>query len=113
MYNRQRKNRISLYLSDDEKMILEEKFKKSGLTSRNAFLRNLIIYGFVYDVDYSELSEYNYQLGKIGANLNQITHKINATGNVYGEDIKEVKELMNQVWHIQKSMLSKQQLIKQ
>jgi len=38
---------------------------------------------------------------------------MNATGNVYAADVKQVKELMNQVWQTQKSMLSKQPYIKQ
>ncbi|WP_331464363.1 hypothetical protein [Waltera intestinalis] len=38
---------------------------------------------------------------------------MNATGNVYEADVKEVKELMKQVWQSQKSMLSKQPSIKQ
>ena len=113
MSNRNRKKAILLYLSDDEQYIFEEKFKASGLASRSAFLRNLIIYGFVYDVDYSALTEYNQQLGKIGTNINQIAHKVNSTGSIYQNEVKEMKEMMDKIWHIQKSMLLKQQLIKQ
>ena len=47
-------------------------------------------------------------LGKIGNNLNQIAKRMNATGNIYASDVKQVKELMKQVWDTQKSMLSKQ-----
>ncbi len=43
----------------------------------------------------------------IGNNLNQISKRMNATGNVYAADIKQVKELMKKVWDPQKSMLSK------
>ena len=49
----------------------------------------------------------------IGNNLNQIAKRMNATGNLYEADVKEVKELMKQVWQSQKSMLSKQPSIKQ
>ena len=111
--NRTRQNELKIFLSDDEKFILEEKYKLSGMRSRSAFIRHLILYGYVYDVDYSDLREYNTLLSKIGNNLNQITKLANTTGHLYDEDIKEVKELMNQVWHTQKSMLSKQPSIKQ
>ena len=83
------------------------------MKSKSSFLRHLILYGYVYDIDYSELREYNTALAKIGNNLNQIAKRMNATGNIYEADVKEVKELMKQVWHIQKSMLSKQPYIKQ
>ena len=101
------------YLSDDEQYILNSKFKASGMKSMSAFLRKLILYGYVYDVDYSYLRNYNTELGRISSSLNQIAKRLNSTGNIYKEDMDEVKELMNKVWHTQKSMLSKQPLIKQ
>lgn len=64
MANRERKNELKIYLSDDEQYILEQKVKASGMRSKSAFLRRQILYGFVYDIDYSDLRDYNYTLGK-------------------------------------------------
>ncbi len=108
MSNRTRKNKLTLYLSDDERFILEEKWKLSELRSRSAFLRNLIIYGYVYDVDYKDLNEYTKQLHMIGSNLNQIRTRYMKTGNLYKQDIEDLKELMDKLWHTHESMLSKQ-----
>lgn len=113
MPKRERKIPIQIYLSADEDYILTQKQKASGMKSKSSFLRHLILYGYVYDIDYSELRKYNAALAKIGNNLNQITKRMNATGNVYAADVIEVKELMNKVWQSQKSMLSKQPYIKQ
>ena len=112
MANRTRTHRNEVYLDDKEQFILEAKFKESKMKSKSAFLRKLILFGFVYDVDYSYLRNYNTELGRISKSLNQIARRINSTNHIYQEDIDEVKELMNQVWHTQKSMLSKQPLIK-
>ena len=112
MANRTRTNRNEFHLNDDEQYILDEKFKLSGMKSKSAFLRKLILYGYVYEVDYSYLRNYNMELGRISSNLNQIAKRINSTDHIYQEDMDEVKELMNEVWHTQKSMLSKQPLIK-
>ena len=112
MANRTRTHRNEVYLDDEEQFILEAKFKESKMKSKSAFLRKLILFGFVYDVDYSYLRNYNTELGRISKNLNQIAKRINSTNHIYQEDMDEVKELMNQVWHTQKSMLSKQPLIK-
>ena len=106
-------NELKIYLSDKEQYILEQKVKISGMKSKSTFLRRLILYGFVYDIDYSDLREYNYTLGKISGNLNQIAKRMNATGNVYKADVEEVKKLMKQVWDTQKAMLSKQPSMKQ
>ena len=98
MANRNRTNPVQFYLSNDEQYILNTKFKASGMKSISAFLRKLILYGYVYDVDYSYLRNYNTELGRISSNLNQIAKRVNSTGNIYQEDINEVKELMNEVW---------------
>ena len=50
-------------------------------------------------------------IGKISGSLNQIAKRINSTGNVYEEDMKEVKGIMDEVWRTQKAMLRKQPLI--
>ncbi len=83
------------------------------MQSKSAFIRHLILYGYVYDIDYSYLREYNTTLARISNNLNQIIKRIHATGNLYEEDVKEIKELMEKIWHTQKSMLSQQPLQKQ
>lgn len=113
MANRNRQHPIQLYLNDDEYKILKEKWKLSEMVSMSAFIRHLIIYGFVFDVDYSDLREYNAALGRIGNNLNQIAHRANINGLATNKDLLEAKELMEEIWHTQKSMLSKQPLIKQ
>ena len=113
MANRTRTHRNEFHLNDDEQYILNEKFRLSKMKSKSAFLRKLVLYGFVYDVDYSHIREMNAQLGKIGGNLNQIAKRVNTTNTIYKKDMDDIKELMNQIWQLQKSMVSKQPLIKQ
>jgi len=113
MENRLRNHEFKLRLSADEMHLLNEKWKRSGLPSRSSYLRQLIIYGFVYDIDYSHLHAYNYELSKIGNNINQIARKLNAGETATAADIKYMKEQMDRIWHIQKSMLSKQALVRQ
>ena len=72
MANRTRTHRNEVYLDDKEQFILEAKFKESKMKSKSAFIRHLILYGYVYDVNYEHLREYNTILSRIGNNLNQI-----------------------------------------
>ena len=108
MEKRKRDNQIILRLNDDEKYILDAKCKNAEYKNRNDYLRHLILYGYTYFVDYSELHDYNINLSRIDKSLNQIAARINSTVNIYLEDMEEVKELMKQVWRTQKSMLSRQ-----
>lgn len=113
MAERTRKHPVQFYLSDEEEYILEKKFQLSRMKSKSAFLRKLVLYGFVYDVDYSHIRNMNALLGNIGGNLNQIAKRVNTTNTIYKRDMEDIKELMNQIWQLQKSMVSKQPLIKQ
>jgi len=96
MPNRTRTNRNEFHLNDKEQFILDEKFKLSGIKSKSAFLRKLILYGYVYHVDYSFLREYNTELGRISSSLNQIAKKINSTNHIYQEDMDEVKDCIKE-----------------
>lgn len=113
MKNRTRKYPLQVYLNEEENYILEEKLHISGMKDKSSFIRKLILYGFVYDVDYSHIRQMNALLGNIGGNINQIAKRINTTNHVYQQDMDEIKELMNQIWQLQKSMVSNQPLIKQ
>ncbi|MDE6846658.1 MAG: hypothetical protein K2J99_12965 [Lachnospiraceae bacterium] len=57
MANRERKNELKIYLSDDEQYILEQKVKASGMKSKSAFLRQQILYGYVYAADVKTVKE--------------------------------------------------------
>ena len=68
---------MSLRISAEDKEQIEEKARKTGLTTseyirRCALGRKLPCYG-----DTSLLKEYSMQLGKIGSNLNQIAKYVN------------------------------------
>ena len=89
---------MSLRISAEDKEQIEEKARKTGLTTseyirRCALGRKLPCYG-----DTSLLKEYSMQLGKIGSNLNQIAKHLNSGVSYYSvySDVKEaVKELLD------------------
>ena len=37
---------------------------------------------------------------KIGVNINQIAKKVNTTGDLYPEEMKELKEMVKEIWRI-------------
>jgi hypothetical protein len=106
MANRERKNVVYLRLSDKELWILKKKVELSEHRNISDYLRQFIVEGIVYNVDYRYLRKYNYQLGKIGNNINQSAKRINETRSIYQSDMDELQKEMDQVWQLQKSMLS-------
>lgn len=112
MANRKRNYLVHIYISKEEHELMEIKMELAGIKTVSAYIRQLIRYGFVYQVDYEPIREMNGQLGKIGSNVNQIAKRINETHHIYKEDMKNIKEMMDKVWQLQKSILSQQPFIK-
>lgn len=48
----------------------------------------------------------NYELHKIGVNINQIAKKVNETGIINPQEIELLKEMMDSIWQSQKYILS-------
>lgn len=47
------------------------------------------------------------EIHKIGVNINQIVKRVNTTGNIYREDIQELKKGLEEIWQLQRSSLLK------
>ena len=107
---RDRQHEIKVRLSDDEFNVLKGKMKLTNAMSREQFIRQLIIYGNIYEVDYSFLRENNYQISRLGHNIDQILKRINIekTGIIHEHEIQEIKEALEKVWQLQQSILSQQ-----
>ena len=54
----------------------------------------------------SSLKEMNKALFSIGRNINQIAKRLNAGGTAYKADIDEIRERMEQIWQLQRRILS-------
>jgi hypothetical protein len=65
MEKRKRSNQLILRLSDDKKYVLDAKCKNAQYKNKNDYFRYLILYGYTYFVDYSELHDYNINLSRI------------------------------------------------
>ena len=105
MTERTRKHPIQFYLSDDEQYILDEKFRLSKMRSKSAFLRKLVLYGFVYDVDYSHIREMNALLGNISGNLNQIAKHFNSGGSQSRAIENEIHQCITDLFLLRKEVL--------
>ena len=94
---------IHLRLSQKEKEMIQERMKFCRMDSISAYIRRMAIDGCIVVVDHSDIKRYNYELNRIGNNINQIAHVVNATGSIYREDVKKLQEMMDTIWQLQKS----------
>ena len=69
----------------------------------NTYLRKMAIDGYIVNTDTTPLKKQYEEMHKIGVNINQIAKKVNTTGDLYPEEMKELKEMMKELWHILRS----------
>lgn len=107
--NIQMKFRVTEY---EQKFILK-KAELSGCRSTSSYLRKMAITGTVIKFDSKSIQDLKKRMINIQANVNQIAKRVNSTGNVYAEDIEEIKEKVGEIWQslasIQSSLLCSKQ----
>ena len=107
MSNRKRTVQIKFRVTEEERALIEEKMKLIPTRNMAAYLRKMAIGGYVIQVDHSDIKAMTAEIQKIGININQIARRANATGNVYREDIEEIKGVLNEIWRLQRLSLLK------
>lgn len=107
MAHRERRKQIKFYVTDEEKDLIESKMQEAGINNMGAYLRKMSIDGQIFILDNMPLKEMNSQMTRFGGNLNQIAKRVNATNDIYKEDLDEIKEMMKELWQLQKSILLK------
>lgn len=87
-------NKRELYLkvrvSQAEMDAIRKKFENSGMSSLSGFVRAMIFEGYIVQFSESEQKELVRLAGSIANNVNQIAVRVNSTGKVYDNDLKEI-----------------------
>ena len=104
---RKRNYLIKFYVDGEEKKFIIKKMKSAGIKNLSAYLRKISIEGKIEIVDYSEIRKFVSEINKIGVNINQIVKRVNETKSVFREDIKDIQNKLEEIWLIQKYILSK------
>lgn len=112
MQKRERNNPVLIYLNDRELELLDMRCKENN-ENRSQIIRELIVFGFNYYVDYDRLTSVSHELNAIGRNINQIAARVNTTGSIYKDDIADIQKEMNEIWQSLRSTLSGQVFRKQ
>ena len=103
MANRKRNLQLMFRVTKEEKDIIRQKMYLSKTKNMEAYLRKMAIDGYIVNTDTTPLKKQIEEMHKIGVNINQIAKKVNTTGDLYPEEMKELKEMVNKIWHILRS----------
>ena len=96
--NRKRKNRVVFYLDDDETGLVTEKMEAAGIRNREAYIRKMILDGYIVRLDLSDVRKMVKLLSNATSNLNQIAKRANETRSVYESDIRDLQAHYEALW---------------
>lgn len=103
--NRKRKNRIDVFLSDDEKDLLNERLKSMSIKNKSEYIRKLILNGYIINIDLSIINKFISTVSRVANNINQITRKLNTFNNISNEEIQTINKLLSEILENQKSII--------
>ena len=108
MANRKRNIQMKFYVTEEEKQLIEQKMQQLPTQRYGAYLRKMAIDGYIINMDTTDFKAFTAELGAIGRNINQIAKRINAGGSVYEADLQEIRERLDEIWQLQRRILSNQ-----
>ena len=109
---RKRDKQLKIWVSQEELDMIHQKMAEFGTSNMGAFVRKMVIDGYIVKLDIPELKEIIRLLGPIGNNVNQMARKLNTGGSIYREDIVEVNAKLDAVYKLQRRILKKLAKIK-
>lgn len=102
--NRKRNVQINFRVDREEYNFIVEKAKVSGKRNLTQYLLSMAIAGQTIHIELDDIKILSASVGRFASSANQIAKRANATGNVYDEDIKEIKSMEREIWRELKSI---------
>ncbi len=78
---------------------------KIGTTNLEAYLRKMAIDGYVLTLDTTDIRELVKVLRITSNSLNQLAKRANETGNVYRDDIEDLRKSYDKLWDMSEEIM--------
>ena len=108
MANRTRKIVLRVPVTPAERELIRQKMALLHTRNFSAYARKMLIDGYVVHIDTTDIRAQTAELQKIGVNINQIARRLNNMGQLYTQDVADIKGALAQIWQLQRYILSSQ-----
>ena len=105
--NRNRSRQVKFWVSENEYELLQKKMEAAGGVNQGAYIRKMILDGYIVNLDIPELKEIIRLLGITSNNVNQIARQLHSSGSIYQQDISEVQKQLEQNYKVLKKVMVK------
>ncbi len=86
-------------VSPEEKEVIDQKMALLGTSNLRGYLRKMAVDGYIVQLDMECVKELVRLLRSISSNVNQITRRCNETRNLYAQDVEDLRQGYDRVWH--------------
>ena len=104
---------LNVRFTESEMQDIIAKCEQYGYKNKTEYIRDCVRARVDLTPDITEISETNRLMKRIGNNINQILIRLHSTGNIYAEDIAEIKGGVSEIWHTLLSIQSKRPIGRQ
>lgn len=98
------KNKRNMFLkirvSEEEIAAIKKEQQNSGIPTVSDLIRTMLFRDVIIHIDKPLLKSIRDLFSNIANNINQIAIRVNSTGNIYEEDIKQIQDEVSQILHI-------------
>ena len=96
--NRKRPIQVKFFVDEKEQALIKKKMEHAGIENMSAYIRKMVIDGYIVKLDMPELRELTLRMKSISNSENQIAKRVNSTGNIYETDIEEIKKNQEEIY---------------
>jgi hypothetical protein len=100
---------LNVRFTESEMQDILAKCEQYGYKNKTEYIRDCVRARVDLTPDRNAYAEVNKAMKRIGSNVNQILLLMRRTGHIYDQDIQQIKEGVNEIWHTLLSIRSGQQ----
>jgi uncharacterized lipoprotein len=94
-----KRNHQQIFRVDDEELaLIKQKMDCARIANKEAYYRKMVLDGYVVRLDFSDVRKMVMLLSNATSNLNQISRRLNASGNIFASDIKDIQQNYERLW---------------
>ena len=105
--NRSRSRQVKFWVNEEEYELLQKKMEAAGGVNQGAYIRKMILDGYIVNLDIPELKEIIRLLSITSNNVNQMARQLHSTGRIYQQDIGEVEAQLEQNYKMLSKLITK------
>ena len=103
--NRNRSRQVKFWVSEEEYRLLQKKMEAAGGINQGAYIRKMILDGYIVNLDIPELKEIIRLLSITSNNVNQMARQLHSTDSIYQQDISEVQAQLEQIYKLLRKVM--------